>query len=149
STIQYATFMMNVDGTDEQQISNRSLGTYQTGDWDVDWQPLASPLSDPPPSVLGLNSGLYLAQYPTPPNLQITVSRNGNVDQTVSCDYQIRIGNVTSGLPNGTLSFAPGETSKAIQLMSSYFSSPENISLFNNVGNSTFVGGIKDAPIIL
>ncbi|OLD26624.1 MAG: hypothetical protein AUJ04_05640 [Acidobacteria bacterium 13_1_40CM_3_55_6] len=144
----YAIFIMNADGSGEQEISNRAPKSFQFDD-EVDWQPLPAPTNDPPPSVLGLNSGLYLAQYPTPPNVDIVVTRSGNLDQTVSCDYQIRLGNITGGLPSGTFTFAPGETSKTIQLMSSYFSSPENISLFNNVGNATFVGGIKDATIIL
>jgi Tol biopolymer transport system component len=144
----YAIFVMNADGSEEQEISNRAPKSFQIDD-EVDWQPLSAALNDPPPSVVGLNSGLYLAQYPTPPNVDIVVTRSGNTNQTVSCDYQIRLGNLTGGLPSGTLSFAPGDTSKTIQLVSSYFSSPENISLFNNVGNATFVGGIKDATIIL
>ncbi len=141
-------YVMNADGTDEHDVSNDPPGNIYN-DWGIDWQPLFAPANDPPPSVLGLNAGLYVAQYPTPPNIDIVVMRGGNLEQTVSCDYQIRLGNVTSGLPSGSLSFAPGETSKTIQLISSYFSSPENISLFNNVGNATFVGGIRDATIIL
>lgn len=148
TSLTYAIFLMNADGSDEQEISNRTPKNFQIDD-DVDWQPLFAPLNDPAPSVLGVNSGLYVAQYPTPPNVDIAVTRSGNLDQTVSCDYQIRLGNITGGLPSGTFTFAPGETSKTIHLMSSYFSSPENISLFNNAGNATFLGGIKDATIIL
>ncbi len=51
------------------------------------------------------------------------------------------------GLPRGSLNFAPGETSKTI-LFPSYFDSAWKVSLFNNAGNATFVGGIKDAIVI-
>lgn len=130
-------FVMNADGSNEQPIGD--LGG------EPDWQPLTSPANEPPPSVVGFDSGIYLATGPNP-SVQITVIRTGNLDQAVSCDYQIRH-SILSGLPKGTLSFLPGETSKTIQ-----FSLPSydtySISLSNNAGNATFVGGIKDATII-
>jgi hypothetical protein len=79
------------------------------------------------------------------------VIRTGNLDQAVSCDYQIQHSPFLGGLPKGTLSFAPGEASKTIEFSTSnFFSSLQTytISLFNNGGNATFVGGIKDATII-
>jgi hypothetical protein len=85
--------------------------------------------------------------YPNPSNVQINVTRTGNVDQAVSCDYQVRSGPITAGLPGGTLNFAPGEASKTIPFSWDY-GYTFNINLFNNAGNATFVGGLKDATII-
>ena len=134
--LRYGVYVMNADGSDEQQIG--------FGD-EPDWQPLTSPANEPPPSVVGFDTGIYLATGPNPA-VQITVTRTGNLDQAVSCDYQIQH-RFLSGYPKGTLSFLPGETSKTIQ-----FSLPNydtySISLSNNAGNATFVGGIKDATII-
>jgi len=137
-----AIYVMNSDGTNQLNISNNSSFDAQP-----DWQPLFAPTNDPPPSVLGFDTRVYLAAYPNPSTVQINLTRSGNLDQTVSCDYQIRSGPITAGLPGGTLSFAPGETSKTIQFSYSYGYS-FNISLFNNGGNATFVAGIKDATII-
>src|SRR5207248_8620603 len=50
-------------------------------------------------------------------------------------------------LPSGTLNFARGEASKTIPFSWDY-GYTFNISLFNNAGNATFLGGIKDATII-
>jgi Tol biopolymer transport system component len=145
----HAVFVMNADGSNQINISNRpdSSSAY---DVEADWQPLFAPANDPPPSVLGLSAGLYLVTYPNPATVQIVVMRTGNLDQTVSCDYQVRKGSITAGLPSGTLSLAPGEDSKAIEFSTSYFSSLNayTVSLFNNAGNSTFIGHIKDATII-
>jgi hypothetical protein len=134
--LRYGVYVMNADGSNEQQIG--------FGD-EPDWQPLASPANEPAPSVVGFDTGIYLATGPSP-TVQITVIRTGNLDQAVSCDYQIQHRFLT-GYPKGTLGFLPGETSKTIQ-----FSLPDydtySISLSNNAGNATFVGGIKDANII-
>jgi Tol biopolymer transport system component len=139
----YAVFVMNADGSDEHQISNRGSGSF--GDYDVDWQPLLSPSNEAPPSVLGLQSGILFATYPDPPTIQITVMRTGNLNGTVSCDYQIRHGSVTSAA--GTLMFGQGEVSKTVSFSNTYGES-FNLSLFNNAGNATFVGGVKDATLI-
>jgi len=131
-------YVMNADGSDEQP-----LGVF--GD-EPDWQPLTAPANEPPPSVLGFNSRIYLATGPNP-TVQITVIRTGNLDQAVSCDYQIRH-SILSGLPKGTLSFLPGETSKTIQFSAFSYTDTYSISLSNNAGNATFVGGVRDATII-
>ena len=141
----HAIFVMNADGSNQINISNRpdSSSAY---DVQADWQPLFAPANDAPPSVLGFSAPLYLATYPAPASIEITVKRNGNLNQTVSCDYQTGDG-VMGGLPRGSLNFAPGETSKTI-LFPSYFDSAWKVSLFNNAGNATFIGGIKDATVI-
>src|SRR5437016_3559884 len=135
-------FVMDADGNGEQNITNRM--PIASGDNSVDWQPLLAPANDPPPSVLGLSDGVYLATYPSPSTVQIIVARTGNLDQAVSCEYQVRYGQITGGLPSGTLNFAPGEASKTIPFSWDY-GYTFNISLFNNVGNATFLGGLKNA----
>jgi len=143
----HAIFVMNADGSNQINISNRpdSSSAY---DVEADWQPLFAPANDPPPSVLGLSTQLYLATYPAPANLEIIVKRSGNLNQTVSCDYQTQTDlGITAGLPNGSLTFAPGEASKTIPFPA-YYDSAYKVSLFNNAGNATFIGGIKDATVL-
>src|SRR5207244_4337184 len=140
--------IMNADGSDEHEVSNHAVGI--TGDLTGDWQPLLAPASDPPASILGLDSGMYLATYPSPPTVQITVRRSGNLDQSVSCDYAVSGPNDFTPPPRGTLTFAPGETSKTIPF--SYYYSDRigtfDVSIYNNWGNATFVGGVKHATMI-
>jgi len=142
-------FVMDADGNGEQNISNFDVITQyrSTDDSSVDWQPLLAPANDPPPSVLGLSDGIYLATYPNSSSVQIIVARAGNLDQAVSCDYKVRAGLITGSLPSGTLNFARGEASKTIPFSWDY-GYTFNISLFNNAGNATFVGGTKDATIM-
>jgi hypothetical protein len=138
---------MNADGSNQINISNRpdSSSVY---DVEADWQPLLTPANDPPPSFLGLSTQLYLATYPAPANIEIIVKRNGNLNQTVSCDYQTQTNlGITAGLPSGSLTFAPGETSKTIPL-EAYYDSAYKISLFSNAGNASFSGGIKEATVL-
>ncbi len=90
----YAVFVMNADGNSQINISNAA------NDYDPDWQPLAAPANDPPPSILGLSSDLYLGPTTAPPKTEISVARSGNLNQAVSCDYQILWnGNVLGGVP--------------------------------------------------
>jgi len=140
----YVVYVINADGTDEHEISNHAVGI---GDSDVDWQPLLAPPSDPPPSVLGLDSAMYIATYPSPPSVQITVTRGGNLDQTVSCDYAVTSSYNAATVPRGTFTFAPGETSRTIPFSYSY-SGIFDVSIYNNWGNATFVSGVKHAPIL-
>ena len=58
-------FVMDADGNGEQNISNFDVITpyRSTDDSSVDWQPLLAPANDPPPSVLGLSDGIYLASF--------------------------------------------------------------------------------------
>ncbi|MDQ3668550.1 MAG: hypothetical protein M3410_18650 [Acidobacteriota bacterium] len=146
----HAIFVMNADGSQQINISNRKPGP-DVYDVSPDWQPLFAPANEPPPSVLGFSAGLYLAAYPAPPEIEITVTRTGNLNQTASCDYQTQTDHgITAGLPSGSLNFALGETSKTI-LLSSYYGSLLNtykVTLFNSAGNATFIGGIKDATVI-
>ncbi len=149
----YVIYVMNADGSDEHEVSNHAVGI---GDSDVDWQPLPAPSNDPPPSVLGLDASMYIVSYPNPPSVQITVTRSGNLDQTVSCDYSVSSQQTDYSPPRGTFTFAPGETSKTFQLSYYYSSSYPygtavptfDAAIYNNWGNATFVGGVKHARII-
>jgi hypothetical protein len=105
---------------------------------------LAAPLNEPPPSILGFSEKTLLSTSST---ARIVVKRSGNTNQTVSCEYQVRHGEVASGFPAGLLTFAPGETSRTIQISDKIGSGTFDISLFNNAGNATFIGGIKEATI--
>jgi Tol biopolymer transport system component len=143
----HAIFVANADGSNQINISNRpdSSSAY---DVQADWQPLFASANDPPPSFLGFSTRLYIATYPAPASIEITVKRSGNLNQAVSCDYQTQTDHgITAGLPSGSLNFAPGETSKTIPF-SSYYDSVYKVSLFNNEGNASFVGGIKEATVI-
>ena len=154
----YACYVMNADGGDEHEISNHAASF--TGDLPGDWQPLIVAPSDPAPSLLGLNSAFYMTSYPRPQSVEITVTRSGNLNETVSCDYRIvsNYGSVSSPLPNGTFTFAPGEHSKTIQFSYSYSAAyyaygtlvpiTFDAAIYNNWGNATFVGGVKHARII-
>jgi len=143
-------FVVNADGTDEHEVSNHAVGI---GDSGVDWQPLSVPANDPAPSVLGLTSSLYLANYSNPATIQITVNRSGNLDQAAACDYRVSTQDIVfEPLPGGNLTFAPGETSKTIQFSFNPYLSNRlftfDANLFNNWGNTTFVGGLKHATMI-
>ncbi len=144
----YAIFVMDADGRNQTKLSNRTSGT-ETEDFQPDWQPLSASASDPPPSVLGLSSNLYRAPSSGSPSVQITVNRSGNLNQAVSCQYQVQWNaSVSSGLPHGAFDFAPGETSKTVDFSASVSSSDTvYFRLFDNGGNATFLGGIKDALI--
>ncbi len=139
----YAVFMMDANGSHQTNVSNR-LETVSPYDNEPNWQRLDDLRKDPPVSVLSLNADLYLVRSS---QIQITVNRGSNFSQAVSCDYVVQSdGRTSSGLPQGTISFAPGEISKTIEF--SLWLSPAStyyIHLFHNTGNATLVGGIKDA----
>jgi Tol biopolymer transport system component len=136
-------FVMDADGNNEINISNR-LTTTNVAEHSPDWQTLSGPITDPPPSTLGLSDKSFIATTPT---AQIVIKRDGNLNQAVSCDYQIRVGEITGGLPRGTVSFARGETSRTIPFAPMSETGAYEIVLFNNAGNATFVGGITRATI--
>jgi Tol biopolymer transport system component len=108
----HAIFVMDANGSNQINISNRpdSSSAY---DVEADWQPLLTPANDPPPSVLGLSAQLYLATYPAPANLELIVKRSGNLNQTVSCDYQTQTDlGITAGLPSGSSKRETGSSLK-------------------------------------
>ncbi len=136
-------FVMDADGGNQIDFSNRELGSSLL-DAEPDWQPLSGSPNDPPPSVLGFKDGLYLAScFDT----EISVNRSGNVNQTVLCAYQIQDGTLATAPV--TLSFSPGETSKMIRVYGTCdISWNTKVSLLNNSGNATFVGGVKNTIVV-
>ena len=139
----HAIFVMDADGSNQINISNRHLnlpGASTENDFQPDWQPLSAPLNDPPPGVLGFSAPLYCCS----PSLEIRVVRSGNLNQAVSCDYQTERHFLVSAPVS--LTFAPGETSKTIQVpYDATF--PTTVTLSNNAGNATLVGGNRGTTV--
>ena len=134
---------MDADGNNQIDFSNRELGS-SVFEGNPDWQALSTPPNNPQPSVLGFTNRLYLT---TCQDTDIGVKRTGNLNQTVSASYQIQIGTLT-GAPV-SLSFAPGETSKNVRVYGTCdVSFSSKVTLSNNAGNVTFVGGIKTATVV-
>ncbi len=149
----HAIFMMNADGSNQTNISNREVGSAVI-DAEPDWQPLLAPANQPLPSALGFSAASYSA-YKDSGSIQITVTRTGNLREAVSCDYASE-GITTPVLPYfapafGTLRFAPGETVKTIAVLfaDSAYTQPDSfkIRLLNNEGNATFIGGISETTV--
>ena len=139
----HAIFVMEANGSNQNNISNRHvnlLGATTEEDYQPDWQPLSASPSDPTPSVLGFSELLY---QPTSSPFEVRVIRSGNVNQNVSCDYQTERDLQVSAPVS--LSFAPGETSKTIQVSDSL---PMTVTLSNNAGNATFLGGNKATRVL-
>ncbi len=150
----YTIFVMNADGTNQTNISNREAGPAVV-DAQADWQPLPGAANQPLPSVLSFSASSYSA-YEDSGSIQIIVKRTGNLNEAVSCDYA-SVADSTIVLPYfapafGMLSFAPGETMKkiAVPLTDSAYAQGDvsfKIKLINNKGNATFVGGIREATV--
>lgn len=149
----HAIFVMNADGSNQTNISNREVGSAVI-DAQPYWQPLLAPANQPPPSALGFSASSYSA-YKDSGSIQIIVTRTGNLREAVSCDYASE-GITTPVLPYfapafGTLRFAPGETVKTIAVLftDSAYTLPDSIKmrLINNEGNATFIGGISETTV--
>lgn len=147
-----ALFVMNADGSNLVEISNRNPEAY--GDFQPDWQPLASPSSEALPSVLGFSTLQYQA-YEDAGSIPVTVMRTGNANGVVACDYSTADG---TGIRyrysvSGTLVFAANEVSKTILIPLDNFNYSQHesfkIKLFNNEGNATFVGGNREATVTI
>ena len=137
-------FVMDADGNNQTNISSRASGSYVI-DSEPDWQPLSAATTGPPPSVLGIGAGVYVGKCDST-KVEVTITRSGNLDQSVSCDYWVGRDNVGS---TASLVFAVGETSKTIQVSGICdVLYPTKVSLFNNSGNATFVGAMKNATVV-
>ena len=144
--------VMNADGSNEVRILIRSNGRV---DAQVDWQPLSAPSTEPPPSVLGFSASAFSA-YEDSRSISITVKRTGNLNPTASCYYATEDGTATVknnyGPVFGTLRFASGEASKTISIAVTDNGAVQGntsfkIGLFDNEGNATFLGGIREATV--
>jgi Tol biopolymer transport system component len=146
--------IMNVDGSNQINISNRGRYTKisQSTFTDVhaDWQPLLAP-PDFKSSVIGFSAPSY-TMYETG-DVPITVTRTGNLNDVASCFYVALTSNPELKYVGGALRFAPGESSKTIPLRvpvsGTSLTWSYRIVLSDNEGNATFVGGIKEAAVTI
>ncbi len=148
-----AIIVMNADGSNQINLSNRSDNAF----FDVlaDWQPLHAPANEPPPAILSFSAPSYSA-FEDSGSIPITVTRTGNLNESVSCFYATEDGTAT--VPRnyapafGMLRFAPGETEKIIPIPLTDIGYAQGrlfffIRLFDNEGNATFLGGIREASV--
>lgn len=155
-----AVIVMNADGSNQVNISNRgkydfNSTEYTFTDTAADWQPLLTPSTEPPPSVLGFSSASYSA-YEDSGTIAVTVTRTGNLNDSASCFYLTEDGTATTkrnyAPALGTLHFAPGEASRiiSIPLTDNGYAQGRvffTIKLSDNEGNATFLGGIREATV--
>jgi Tol biopolymer transport system component len=153
-----AIVVMNADGSNQINLSNRSDHAFF--DVSVDWQPLSSTASSSS-SVIGFSAASYSA-YEDVGAIPITVNRTGDLNDVAFCFYATEDGTATitqNYAPKfGTLRFAPEETSKTISISltdngNAMGDRVFKVSLFDNEGNASFLGGtftqpsLRDAPI--
>jgi len=147
-----AIIMMNADGSNQINLSNRSGRAFF--DVSVDWQPLSDP-AGLPSSVLSFSAPSY-SDYEDSGSMRVTVKRTGNPNAPASCYYATEDGTATVrnnyGPVFGTLRFSPGEASKTISISLTDNGNVQGntsfkIRLFDNEGNATFVGGIREATV--
>ena len=150
--------VMNADGSNLVNISNRGQYYFNTGqstytDVQADWQPLFSPLSFAS-SIVGFSAPSYTV-YDDAGKVDITVKRTGNLNDVASCFYvtlleQMAIKHYDSNA-TGTLRFAAGESTKTISIAVDKWRGADSykILLSDNEGNASFVGGIKEAKLII
>lgn len=149
--------IMNADGSNQISISNRGRYTKTVqptfSDGQADWQPLHAPHSFAS-SVIGFSAPSYTA-YDDVESIPITVTRTGNLNDVASFFYVTLSSNpeIKYYDANGTLRFAPGESSKTISipvpLRGFNLTWSLRIVLSDNEGNATFVGGIKEATLTI
>ena len=155
-----AIVVMNADGTNQINISNRGKYTFNTGqsmftDGQADWQPLFAP-TDFSSSVVGFGEPSYTA-YADAGRLPITVRRTGNLNDVASCLFVTIETEMGFQHPDpasaGTLRFARGESLKTISLPVIHYVGnltwSYKIVLSDNEGNATFIGGIKEAAVTI
>mgnify|MGYP003288138549 CR=1 FL=1 len=148
---------MNADGSNLTNITNRGKYVFNSGqatymDGQADWQPLPAP-TDFGSSVVGFSTSSYTF-YEDVGKAQITVTRTRNLKDVASFVYATVTLDLLIQYPDpastGTVRFAPGESSKTISFPLVDYrgllrSTEYKIILSDNVGNATFLGGIKEA----
>ncbi len=155
-----AIIVMNADGTNQINISNRGKYTFNSGqsmfaDGQADWQPLFA-RTDFASSVVGFSEPSYTT-YTDAGHLPITVRRTGNLNDVASCFYATITTDMGLQHPDpaatGTLRFARGESSKIISLPVINYAGnvtwSYKIVLSDNEGNASFLGGIKEAAVTI
>ena len=146
--------IMNADGSNQINISNRgrynkiSQSTFT--DVHADWQPLPAP-SNFKSSLISFSAPSYTMYEGA--DVPITLTRTGNLNDVASCFWVALTSNPELKYVDGTVRFAPGESSKTITLREPV--SRTNLTwsyrlvLSDNDGNATFVGGIKEATVTI
>jgi len=149
--------VMNADGSNHINISNRGKYVFNSGlatfmDGQADWQPLSAP-PDSASSVIGFSAPSYTLYEDVGKSMPIPVTRTGNLQDVASCSYIVLTTEMEIMHSHGTLRFAPGESSKTIPIAvvdsGGVLTWSYKILLFDNEGNGTFVGGIKEAAVTI
>jgi dipeptidyl aminopeptidase/acylaminoacyl peptidase len=147
-----AIIVMNADGSNPVNISNRTDHAFF--DVSPDWQPLAAPAASTS-SILGFSAATYSA-FEDSGSIKLTVNRTGNLNDVASCSYRTQDGTATIrndyGPALGTLRFAAGESSKFISIPITDTGAVRSsrsftVTLSDNEGNATLVGGIREATV--
>lgn len=156
-----AILVMNADGSNQTNISNRGKYDFNSGEYaffDVnpDWQPLLTPPNFAP-SVVGFSAPSYTV-YENAGTAAITVKRTGNLNDAASCFYVTFNDTATVAYDYkgvvGTLNFAPGESTKTISIPITDNGDVRGnrtfkIVLSDNEGNATFIGGIRETTVTI
>src|SRR5262249_24356459 len=147
-----AIVVMNVDGSNSVNPSNRSERFYI--DAPVDWQPLSTPAVSSS-SVLGFSAASYSA-YEDSGSITVTVKRTGNLNDMASCSYATQDGTAMVrtdyGPVFGRLQFGPGIAAKDIPIPLTDSASVRGsrtfkLTLSDNEGNATFLGGVRETTV--
>lgn len=144
--------VMNADGSNQLNLSNRGKYDFNGQEYPVDaqadWQPLRVP-SNFAPSVIGFSAVSYTA-YEDAGSAAITVRRTGNLNDVASCFYVTFDDTATLKYDSGTLRFGAGEASKTISIpITDNGVRSFKIGLSDNEGNATFIGGNKEATVTI
>ncbi len=156
-----AIIVMNADGSNQINISNRGKYGFNAAEnafYDVaaDWQPLLTPPNFAP-SVIGFSAASY-SVYEDAGSVTIIVRRTGNLTAPASCLYVTMddTATVKSDYTSavGTVRFAAGESLKTISIPiidngDVRGTRSFKIVLSDNEGNATFIGGTKEATVII
>jgi Tol biopolymer transport system component len=147
-----AIIVMNADGSNSVNLSNRTDHAFF--DVSPDWQPLSAPAISTS-SILGFSTATYAA-FEDSGSIKLTVNRTGNLNNSASCSYRTQDGTATLrndyGPVLGTLHFAAGESSKIISIPLTDSGTVRSsrsftVTLSDNEGNATFIGGIRQATV--
>ena len=147
-----AIIVMNADGSNPVNISNRTDHAFF--DVSPDWQPLAAAAASTS-STVGFSAATYSA-FEDSGSIKLTVNRTGNLNDIASCSYRTQDGSATVRNDYGpalrTLRFAARESSKIISIPLTDSGTVRSsrsftVTLSDNEGNATFIGGIREATV--